>query len=140
MSKKSDETPLETTKRPTGNHHMRAVCPKCGGIMDNRATVCQKCHNNSGDSRRGTGRGYYYSNGYKRIHRPLHPNADRDGYILEHRLIMEEYLHCYLEREWDIHHLNQIRDDNRLENLELFTSSADHHKKYHGDNQYVKRI
>lgn len=66
------------------------------------------------------------SNGYVYIYMPKHPRAHKSGYILEHRLVMEEYLGRFLE-SWEIvHHRNNIKNDNRLENLELLPKQADH--------------
>lgn len=45
-------------------------------------------------------------------------------YINEHILIMEWYLARKLEEGEVVHHINGIRDDNRLENLELMTESS----------------
>ena len=59
--------------------------------------------------------------GYILIYRPDHPYAQAKGYIAEHRLVMEQYLGRYLERNELVHHINGIRDDNRLENLKLLT-------------------
>jgi hypothetical protein len=39
---------------------------------------------------------------------------------------MEEHLGRYLEPEEVIHHINGVRDDNRIENLQLRSSRADH--------------
>ncbi len=57
------------------------------------------------------------------IYEPNHPNARKDGWILEHRYIMSEYLKRPLKKWEHIHHKNGFRKDNRLENLELMTNS-----------------
>jgi len=71
-------------------------------------------------------------NRYIQIKKPTHPFASKKGYVLEHRSICEEWLRInepehpglieingtkYLRREYEVHHCNRNRSDNRIENL-----------------------
>lgn len=59
--------------------------------------------------------------GYIIVYCPDHPFASKDGHVLEHKLVMEQAIGRYLVKGEVVHHKNHIRDDNRLENLELMT-------------------
>jgi hypothetical protein len=62
------------------------------------------------------------TDGYILLHKSDHPNAKNDGYIAEHVYVMSEHIGRALTKGETIHHKNGIRDDNRIENLELWAS------------------
>ena len=71
-----------------------------------------------------------------------HPFAwKRSEYVFEHRLVAEKYLlneensvvidgKRYLSPDYDVHHKNGVRTDNRVENLVVMKKSE--HNKLHG--------
>ena len=80
-------------------------------------------HRHRRDVKRGApsryGEGTTNGNGYRMLRRPEHPNAFKVGYVLEHTVVMTEHLGRPLRKGESVHHKNGIRDDNRIENLEL---------------------
>ena len=68
--------------------------------------------------------------GYVYIYTPKHPNATQDGYVCEHRLIMEKHLKRYLTEEEVVHHTDNNKLNNIINNLVLNKNQGEHNK-YH---------
>lgn len=66
------------------------------------------------------GKRHRHGKGYVSVSMRDHPNAKSNGLVLEHTLVMSEHLGRPLFKGECVHHKNGIRDDNRIENLELW--------------------
>ena len=84
----------------------------------------------SGKNSRLWKRGWKVSTaGYKLIYMPDYPFRKKNGYVYEHRFVMENFLGRPLNSKEQIHHLNHDKFDNRIENLHLCSMSE--HAKIH---------
>jgi hypothetical protein len=70
------------------------------------------------------------SNGYRKDNQgyvilwlPNHPLANKSGNVYEHRLVMSEQIGRWLAKHETVHHKNGVRNDNRPENLELWSNA-----------------
>lgn len=96
--------------------------------------MCNKCHNKfttgimESHSRWKGGRGK--QEGYVTLRLsaddPYRGMARKRGLIREHRLVMAQHLGRLLAPWEVVHHKNGIRDDNRIENLELLPTQLEH--------------
>jgi hypothetical protein len=131
------------------NQRIEFVCEYCGKIVirrkraDSKYRFCSSScaakvvisianKRNRFGSRNSFWKGGKWKNsyGYVLIYSPNHPhpNHQKGKYVFEHRLVIENYLKRYLKIGERIHHINGIKDDNRLENLKLFSSQGEHFK------------
>ncbi len=136
--------------KDTRHRYIFSRCPICGkerwvtfrGDKRRPDQRCQRCsatcmkgENNA----RWRGGRVKHSEGYIAV--KVYPDnffyhmANKSGYITEHRLVMAKSLNrCLLP--WEIvHHKNGIRDDNRLENLQLLPG-----RKYHIADTQIKSL
>lgn len=91
------------------------------------------------DSSNWKGGRIYDGQGYIKIYMPEHP-FNNDSYVLEHRLVMEQFLGRYLLQGEIIHHINGITDDNRKENLLLFENKSKHSEFHNRLNRLALAI
>lgn len=110
------------------------VCESCGGAFVARPShvdigngrFCSKRCSKTGAHNNNWNGGRRRSNGYVLALVPDHPCADDKGYVEEHRLVAERMLGRILPREAVVHHINEIRDDNRPKNLMVLPNQSAH--------------
>lgn len=77
--------------------------------------------------------------GYRMIRRLDHP-AQQNGYVQEHRLVMEDHLGRHLTENETVHHKNGIRTDNRIENLELWSKAHSYGQRVSDLVEWAERV
>ena len=73
--------------------------------------------------------------GYVHLLMPDHPFCRKDGYIAEHRYIMEQKIGRYLLPEEVVNHIDRNRINNNPNNLELFANNREHMRHHLTDFQ-----
>ena len=65
---------------------------------------------------------------------PEHPNATKNGYVLLHRVIMENHLGRLLNTNEIVHHIDKNKKNNDISNLQLMDRKEHcyHHSIEHG--------
>lgn len=107
------------------------ACWECGVTFSQdrpsrTARFCSKACSSRNTARvRPTTKGFCTTaKGYVMDYVPEHPDATKDGYVMRHRLVMEKKLGRRLLKTEVVHHKNEVKGDNRPNNLELMTKSA----------------
>ncbi|KKN71823.1 hypothetical protein LCGC14_0416770 [marine sediment metagenome] len=107
---------------------LSTICPDCGNTKYTTSHRCQSCENKhraqkgerSWNWKGGRGK---HKGGYVIILKPQGYENLKHRYVFEHRVIWEK-ANGKLPEGYVIHHLNGIKDDNRLENLVPLPRSA----------------
>ena len=88
--------------------------------MNKDSKMCIRCNSTKENNGNWRGGKTYHKKGYVMVLAKGHPRAKTGNYVFEHILVMEEHLGRHLEPGENIHHKNGLKDDNRIENLELW--------------------
>ena len=122
------------------------IPPKCGSCAS-RDRVAMRDNLRGTNNPQWLGGRHKLPNGYIEIwidpNNPYHKMVPKRGkhnnnFILEHRFIMAQYLKRCLYSWEIIHHINGIKDDNRIENLFLVDEAIHEHRTF--EKQLQKEI
>lgn len=72
-----------------------------------------------------------HAHGYRLIACPNHPYKDKQGYVREHRLVMEAVMGRFLVPGEEVHHLDGNKQNNDPKNLIYCATKQEHLMKYH---------
>jgi hypothetical protein len=112
----------------TNKYHSKGYCNKHSARLTRYGDPLGKP-----ESRRSNGNGYIDRNGYIILYAPENPNSSKTGKLMEHRMVMSNFIGRTLYKDETVHHKNGIRNDNRIENLELMV-------KYHPIGQKPEHL
>lgn len=110
---------------PKGFKHTKEFCEmisrthKGKTISQEQRDAISKANSCNYNGLNGYGHTKKHNRGYVICYVPRHPNAHADGYVMLHTVLMEIHIGRYLNADEVVHHINGIRDDNSIQNLEL---------------------
>lgn len=118
---------------------IQKICPNCSSefhvfpsryrqrFCTNACLIAQR----KGDKHPRWKGGLIQVGGYLYKYSPHHPNKTKDGYVAQHRLVMESVLGRLLLASEVVHHLNGDKMDNRPINLAVCRSTGEHFIQHH---------
>ena len=115
----------------------RSACQKGKVISEELRRMISERNSCNFNGLNGYGHTKKHNRGYVLAYVPKHPSAHKDGYVQLHTVIMERHLGRYLKKDEVVHHINHVRDDNRIENLKLMNRHE--HMSMHMKERHSKR-
>ena len=106
-------------------------------MSDKQKKIISEANSCNFDGMNGYGHTKPRSDGYISCYVPRHPYCHKDKYAMLHTVIMERSIGRYLYRDEVVHHVNGVRDDNRIENLQLMKTHD--HQSMHMKKRYEER-
>ena len=123
------------------------TCPDCGGEMVRKAKRCLRCDNKArrkwyiGESNPNWREGRSRSNGYISVRiKAGSPGKGKGAFYRGEHIVVWETANGPLPKGWVVHHLNGVKDDNRLENLAGMPRQQHHSKPREALKPYEQRI
>lgn len=115
------------------------TCPHCGTLFKPLRTTSKYCSRpcvwaNNGRPITQTEQWWVSHKGY------INGRVLVDGAwkaVKQHRHVMEKHLDRPLQKNEDVHHINGVKSDNRVENLELMTH-GEHATEHNNSRVYVR--
>lgn len=107
------------------NRTLLGICKKARKIGLKRSAHSISANRSAGQRKRNFNHApRYTAKGYKIIYAPDFHRADKNGMVLEHIYIFEKETGVEIPKGYCIHHINGKKDDNRIENLCMLSTSA----------------